>query len=148
MATKNIHMINSLAGGLSSRGNALLPNIIMCILCLTLSSGKDAEWQGLIRVDGLSYNWMGAYQGPELVRQTGVTHAAAKSTFTFLVEDKVNMIVVFLSPRLNNDIKGHSCPLFYVDILVSSADNFDHEVQLYMDIPHGWSLCSQDRITY
>ncbi|TPX12214.1 uncharacterized protein E0L32_007100 [Thyridium curvatum] len=90
-------------------------------------------WQGLINVDGSSFNWMGA-GGGTLVSQTSFQYTSTKSIFTFDVGGKITMTVTFMSPVYPDDLVKQSLQFSYIDVKVKSADGSSHKVQVYMDI--------------
>lgn len=96
-------------------------------------------WQGLIRVDNATYNWMGAYAGPALVTQTSFEYTSTQSIFTFDVDGKVTLTATFLSPVHPDDLLLQSLQFSYVQLSVESADGAAHTVQLYSDISGEWS---------
>ncbi len=100
--------------------------------------GQNTGWQGFIRVDGTTYNWMGAAPGPSPVTQTSFKYTATSSIFTFDVSGKVTMTLTFLSPIYPNDLVQQSLQFSYVTVDVeSSSPGQQHSVQVYMDVSGG-----------
>ena len=106
-----------------------------------LFSGQILGWAGLIRVDGTSYTWMGAPAPfPADVNQTSFEYTSTRSTFVMDVGGVVEINVTFLSPLYPTDMMRQSLPFSYLNVLVSSSDGGDHDVQLYADITAGEDL--------
>lgn len=101
-------------------------------------------WAGLIKVDGVSYTWMGAPQvngvSPPVVTQDSFEYTSQRSTFIMNVAGKVSMNVTFLSPLTPTDFKRQSVIGSYLDVSVVSIDGGAHSVQLYADTSAGMSL--------
>ena len=103
--------------------------------------GAQTGWTGYIRVDNITYIWMG---DPEVsdyksyyVVQTGFEYSSTQSTFTLDVAGVVGMTVNFVSPVLPNTILEMSLPYTYMDVSIHSIDGKAHDVQLYTDISAG-----------
>jgi hypothetical protein len=90
----------------------------------------------MIRVDGVTYTWMGA-PGPQAVTQKAFTYTATSSQFTMDVGGKVEMNITFTSPITPNDMKRQSLLFSYLQAQVYSIDGAKHSVQLYTDISAG-----------
>jgi hypothetical protein len=119
---------------------AVLDVRVPCI-CLNRADlgyrGQIIGWQGLVSVDGTTYNWMGQEAGPALVDQVALEYTSTKSIFTFDVAGKVTMTVTFLSPVYPGDLLRQSLQFSYIDIKVQSADGAAHNVSVYMDTSGG-----------
>ncbi|KAK6217602.1 hypothetical protein LQW54_003324 [Pestalotiopsis sp. IQ-011] len=97
-------------------------------------------WVGLIRVDGVAYNWMGAPpNSPPVVDQTDFSYTSTRSTFVMSVGGKVGMNITFMSPVTPNDLKRQSLTFTYLDVAVESIDGASHDVQLYVDVSGEWA---------
>jgi hypothetical protein len=95
-------------------------------------------WTGFVRVDGTTYTWMGNPQPlPTVANQTSFSYTSTKSTFAFDVAGLVTLTATFLSPVVPNDMLRQSFPVTYLSVEVQSADNNQHDVQLYTDISAG-----------
>jgi hypothetical protein len=92
---------------------------------------------GLIRVDNVTYTWMGAPEGPAVVDQTSFSYTSSKSIFTQDVDGKVELKVTFLSPVYPEDLRKQSLVFSYMDVEVTSKDNASHQVSLYSDVSGG-----------
>ncbi|KAL1902968.1 hypothetical protein Sste5346_000880 [Sporothrix stenoceras] len=100
---------------------------------------QTTGWQGFIRVDNVTYNWMGGATSPNVVTQTAFEYTATKSTFTFDVDGKVTLTATFLSPVHPTDLLQQSMQFSYLQASVESADGDHHEVQVYSDISGEWA---------
>ncbi|KAI1350904.1 glutaminase GtaA [Xylaria sp. FL0043] len=96
-------------------------------------------WTGMIRVDGDTYQWMGAVPNSINVDQTEFSYTSTRSTFVMNVGDKVEMNITFLSPVTPNDLKRQSLTFSYLDVDVHSLDGSSHDVQLYADVSGEWA---------
>ncbi|KAK4100063.1 DUF1793-domain-containing protein [Parathielavia hyrcaniae] len=102
-------------------------------------TGNILGWQGLVAVDGVTYNWMGGAPGPSLVKQLSLEYTSTKSIFTFDVAGKVTMIVTFLSPVYPDDMARQSQQFSYISLKTRSGDGTPHDVQVYMDVSGEWA---------
>lgn len=99
---------------------------------------RTLGWQGLVKVDGTAYNWMGDMgDGPDAVTQTAYEYTATRSIYTQTVNDAVQLTVTFLSPITPDDWKRQSLVFSYLNVSVVSIDGNSHDVQLYADISAG-----------
>jgi hypothetical protein len=121
--------------------------------------GHTTAMGGLVRIDGVSYMFMGnpgiiltvpngnqgapsTVQGFELaLQQTKLEVTPTRSRFT-LEGGGVELVVEFLSPVEPGDLKRQSIPLSYVLVSARSIDGHAHDVQIYADISGEW--CSAD----
>lgn len=74
----------------------------------TFWAGQVTAWTGFIRVDGVTYTWMGAPPNGQTVTQTAYSYTSTRSIFTMLVDNKVQMTITFLSPITPEDQKRQS----------------------------------------
>ncbi|KAI0101780.1 glutaminase GtaA [Nemania sp. FL0031] len=96
-------------------------------------------WTGMIRVDGDTYQWMGAVSGAQNVDQTEFSYTSTRSNFVMNVGGKVEMNITFLSPVTPTDLKRQSLTFSYLDVGVHSLDGAKHDVQLYADVSGEWA---------
>lgn len=101
------------------------------------NSDQTTGWQGFVRVDNVTYNWMGGAPGASTAIQTSFEYTATKSIFTFDVDGKVTLTATFLSPVHPTDLLQQSMQFSYLQASVESADGDHHEVQVYSDISGG-----------
>lgn len=107
-------------------------------------TGKPKGWEGIVRVDGTSYEVLGAAStnaniaGLKQASQKSVTTTPTQTIFT-LTAGPVNVVVTFLSPVEYNDLQRQSIPLSYMLITAASNDGNSHSVQVYSDISGEWA---------
>jgi hypothetical protein len=80
---------------------------------------------------------MGAPKDIERARQVAFEYTSTRSIFTIEVDDKISMMITFLSPLAPEDFKRQSLVFSYLEVVVESIDGADHDVQLYTDISAG-----------
>ena len=92
----------------------------------------------MLRVDNVSYVWMGAPPGVgQVMNQTAFEYTSTRSTFTMNVNGEVELKAKFLSPVTPDDLMRSSLPYSYLEVEVRSTDGKIHDVQLYTDISAG-----------
>ncbi|KAF2675248.1 DUF1793-domain-containing protein [Microthyrium microscopicum] len=101
-------------------------------------SDKVTGWEGLIRVDGKTWQWMGWANYPA-VNQTSLTWTSTQSVFTMNVDNKVELVINFLSPITPKDYKRQSLVASYMEVKARSIDGRTHNVQIYSDITAEWA---------
>lgn len=105
----------------------------------TFWQGQVTGWSGFIRVDNVTYLWLGASDQPTVaVNQTNYEYTATRSIFTMNAGGFVDLTVTFLSPVVSDDLLRASLPYTYMNVDVSSADGNEHDVQIYTDISAEW----------
>lgn len=97
-------------------------------------------WTGLIRVDGSEYNWMGNDTDVARVEQISLEYTSTKTIFTMNVDDKIEMVVTFLSPVYYDDLRRQSVTSSYLNVAIKSRDDNTHTVQVYCDVSGGANL--------
>ncbi|KAK3650978.1 hypothetical protein LTR56_006029 [Elasticomyces elasticus] len=70
---------------------------------------------------------------PDVVNQTSFSYTSTRSIFT-MDAGPVSLKITFLSPVTPNDLLRQSMPITYLSIEVQSADDDNHDVQLYTDV--------------
>jgi hypothetical protein len=128
-----------LGNGLYTGGARASLFIYLPLLVNHRYSDQITGWAGMIRVDGKTFQWMGAPGAPN-VNQDSFVYTSTKSIFTMTVDGKVKMIITFLSPVTPNDMKRQSLTFSYLDVSITSLDGKAHDVQLYSDISAGGSV--------
>ncbi|KAJ2990661.1 hypothetical protein NUW58_g2838 [Xylaria curta] len=96
-------------------------------------------WTGLIRVDGATYQWMGAVPATQNVDQTEFSYTSTRSNFVMNVGGKVEMNITFLSPVTPTDLRRQALTFSYLDVSVHAIDGAPHNVQLYADVSGEWA---------
>ncbi|KGQ09714.1 hypothetical protein BBAD15_g4949 [Beauveria bassiana D1-5] len=94
-------------------------------------------WQGFIKVDGKTYNWMGNHPSTDFANQTAQYYTSTKTEFVMDVGGKVELTVSFLSPVFPDDHRRQSIPFSYMSVKVKSIDRHAHSVQIYSDVTGG-----------
>ncbi|CDU24620.1 probable glutaminase A [Sporisorium scitamineum] len=112
----------------------------------TSSYGADGEfrlgWTGYIRIDNVTYEWMGNGFGT-LVRagfvakQLSAEYTATRTIFAFEA-DKVKFNVTFLTPITPHDYLRQSLPLSYLHVELDTSTTKGRSIQLYTDIDERW----------
>ncbi|ATY65800.1 glutaminase GtaA [Cordyceps militaris] len=91
-------------------------------------------WQGFIKVDGKTYNWMGNHPSTDYANQTAQSYTSTKTTFVMDVGGQVELTISFLSPVFPKDQMRQSIPFAYMNVEVKSMDGCSHSVQIYSDV--------------
>jgi hypothetical protein len=107
---------------------------------VTFWNGASLGWSGIIRVDGLSYEYMGDSPyaaGLQKATPLTVSYDSHYSNFTFDA-GPVRLTAHFFSPVLPKNLCRSSVPLSYLEVSYESTDGKSHDVQLYSDINGMW----------
>lgn len=112
----------------------------------TTSYGADGEfrlgWTGYIRIDNVTYEWMGngfgtlVRAGPA-AKQLSAEYTATRTIFAFEA-DKVRFNVTFLTPITPDDYLRQSLPLSYLHVELDPSTIKGRSIQLYTDIDERW----------
>ncbi|TFK28409.1 hypothetical protein FA15DRAFT_701078 [Coprinopsis marcescibilis] len=100
---------------------------------VTTWSWRDLDWNGLIRVDGEVWQWMGNTTGFRPAT-TVASYLTATRTMYTMEAGQVAFNVSYLSPVEARDIVKFSIPFGYVYVDVWSKDGVAHSVQLYSEV--------------
>ncbi|KAK3939224.1 hypothetical protein QBC46DRAFT_355245 [Diplogelasinospora grovesii] len=107
-------------------------------------NGSPLEWEGIVTVDGVSYEYLGAGSQslptmPNLVSATAqsVSYDSQYSNFTFAA-GPVKITASFFSAVTPKDVCRSSIPLSYLATTAESTDGQSHNVQFYSDINAAW----------
>jgi hypothetical protein len=104
-----------------------------------LTSGPTRHWSGtpmpltgLVRVDGVTYRFLGGDRAYPALTTTALT---VLPTRTVAVEsnDAIELTITFLNPLLPQDLDLLSRPVTYLTWSCRSRDGRPHEVSLYLD---------------
>lgn len=90
-------------------------------------SGIRQKMQGLVKVDGVPYCFMGAAGSCDVIQQTFVDVTATATTYTF-ENEKLKLQVCFTSPLLLSDPVLVSRPCTYVDFKVEKKTECNVEI--------------------
>ena len=102
-----------------------------------LTDGTTRHWtdqekplEGFLRVDGITYQWMGTNKGQATTaQQKSVSVLATSSYYTFLC-GPMELDVVFTAPMLIDDMDLLSAPVNYISYQVRSTDGQQHDATL------------------
>ncbi|KAF7378320.1 hypothetical protein MSAN_00257800 [Mycena sanguinolenta] len=93
-------------------------------------------WVGFIKVDGLTYPWLGGATAPT---STWIeTQVTPTQTILTVQAGPMLLNVTFLSPIEPSDWGRQSFPFAYVYLDGTATDGLPHSVQLYSDISGDW----------
>ncbi|KAF4538650.1 Glutaminase [Lasiodiplodia theobromae] len=110
-------------------------------------TGQAVGWEGIIVVDGISYEWMGTNIANSVLPQLdnfksatplSVSYDSQYSNFTFTA-GPVLVTASFFSPVVPQDLCRTSIPLSYLEVSYESQDNATHSVNLYTDVDNSWN---------
>ncbi|TFK80596.1 hypothetical protein K466DRAFT_636552 [Polyporus arcularius HHB13444] len=113
----------------SAAGTQPLPNS-----CPLFWRGSVIGWTGRIRVDGVTYSWMGndtIWHSTADVLDIQITPTR---TIFFMQAGPMNVTVTYLSPIEPSDWVNQSTPFSYVSVEARSLDGAAHAIQMYSDI--------------
>ncbi|GAA5984710.1 hypothetical protein JCM11641_002159 [Rhodosporidiobolus odoratus] len=100
---------------------------------------ESLGWQGLLRVDGVTCNWMGNLTEWTPCETTELHHTTAETTFVLTPPTStVSLTASFLSPVTPADLFRQSLPFSYLSLSVSSLDGQPHQVEVYSEINGLW----------
>ncbi|ROV93941.1 hypothetical protein VSDG_06274 [Cytospora chrysosperma] len=106
--------------------------------------GDSVGWEGIVKVDGISYEYLGAGSQslPKLnnfqtAKPKSVSYDSQYSNFTFLA-GPVEIEASFFSPVTPRNICRSSIPLSYLTTSFKSINGSTHSVQFYSDINAAW----------
>ena len=96
-------------------------------------TGKAQPLTGLVRIDGKSFRYMGAFpeETPALT-QTSVNVAATHTVYKFTGAG-IALTLIFFTPAFPQDMDLLSRPVTYVSWKVTSEDGKPHDVSLLLD---------------
>ncbi|RPD76749.1 hypothetical protein L226DRAFT_611194 [Lentinus tigrinus ALCF2SS1-7] len=97
-------------------------------------NGATISWGGNIRVDGLTYAWMGQYNlQNSTANVTDIKITPTRSIFT-MQAGPMNVTVTFLTPIEPSDWVNQSTPFSYISVEAQSLDGAAHLVQFYTEL--------------
>jgi len=102
-----------------------------------LTDGTTRHWtdqekplEGFLRVDGITYQWMGTNKGlATTAQQKSVSVLATSSYYTFIC-GPMELDVVFTAPMLIDDYDLLSAPVNYISYQVRATDGQQHDAEL------------------
>ncbi|VDB91944.1 unnamed protein product [Peniophora sp. CBMAI 1063] len=105
---------------------------------LSVNPSTVLGWAGMVRIDGISYVWLGDMQNAQPTTVKNVNITATRSIFT-LEAGPMELTVSFLSPIEPGDFVRQSMPFSYVSFEARALDDQSHAVEVYSDISGEWS---------
>lgn len=111
-------------------------------------TGKDQPLNGLIKVDGKVYNFLGTVEDSKnsiSATQKDVTITATQTVYEFSC-GAVNLEVDFLSPLLMNNLDLLSTPVSYINFKVTPNDEGMHEVQIFFSASANVAVDNEDQL--
>lgn len=96
-------------------------------------SGALAPISGLIRVDGVTYRWLGASPLASPVVQHGPATITATQTTVSFTAGAVDVIVCFNSPLIPTYPMLLYLPVTYISFQIAVNDGLNHTIELYFD---------------
>ena len=97
-------------------------------------TGAEQPMNGLMRIDGANYRWMGSHpQDVPAMQQTSLAVAPTHTAYTFEAAG-VRLGVTFFTPAFTHDLDLLSRPVTYLSWEVASTDGKPHKVSLYLDV--------------
>ncbi|RYP68049.1 hypothetical protein DL771_006890 [Monosporascus sp. 5C6A] len=121
----------------------------------TFWPGDSVGWEGIVTIDEVSYEYMGAavqdlpfLPSFKAAVPQDVSFDSQYSNFTFLA-GPVSVTASFFSPVVPKDTCRSSIPLSYLTTTVESTDGQPHRVRFYSDVDAAWiDEQSDDAITW
>ena len=103
-------------------------------------TGKRQELEGLVRVDGHAFRWMGSEpRDVPAAKQTGLEVTPTRTTYQFDAGG-VQLSVSFLSPLVPSNLDLVSRPVTYLTITAQSRDSAAHQVEVLFDAAAGLAV--------
>ncbi len=105
----------------------------------SLTSGPTRHWSGaampltgLVRVDGVTYRFLGGDRAYPALSTSSLT-VTPTSTVAVEANDAIELTITFLNPLLPQDLDLLSRPVTYLSWSCRSRDGKPHDVSLYLD---------------
>ncbi|TCD67397.1 hypothetical protein EIP91_012432 [Steccherinum ochraceum] len=97
-------------------------------------------WTGMIRVDGMAYEWMGGDQPSfNSTAVLGWEVTPTRTIYRFQAGTSMQVNITFLTPIEVDDLVKQSIPFSYFYLDAVSMDGQTHELQTYVDISGEWA---------
>ncbi|KAJ7368444.1 DUF1793-domain-containing protein [Mycena albidolilacea] len=103
-------------------------------------NGNILGWAGFVKVDGVSYVFLGTPNVPATFSKAIQKSSQFTSTQSIFVlsAGPVDITVTFLSPVEPTDLVKQSIPFSYMAVSAAATDGKSHSVQVYSDISAEW----------
>ncbi|KAJ7904655.1 DUF1793-domain-containing protein [Mycena olivaceomarginata] len=97
-------------------------------------------WAGFVKVDGVSYVFLGTPSVPATFSKAvqKSSHFTSTQSIFVLSAGPVDITVTFLSPVEPTDLVKQSIPFSYMAVSAAATDGKSHSVQVYSDISAEW----------
>ncbi|TCD69631.1 hypothetical protein EIP91_006856 [Steccherinum ochraceum] len=105
----------------------------------TFWNGLHLGWTGIVRVDGVAYEWLGG-NSPAFNTTTllGLEFTPTKTIFILQAGPSMQVNATFMTPIETDDIVKQSMPFSYLYLDAVSTDGQPHDFQAYVDITGEW----------
>ena len=106
----------------------------------TFWNGDARGMCGMVRVDGITYVFMGAHHSTDstLAKQIGLKVTPTQSIFSFSA-GPIQLIVNFFTPIDPTDLKLMSIPASYIGISAHSIDGKSRQIEVYLEMSGEWN---------
>ncbi|KAI0267463.1 hypothetical protein BC834DRAFT_842651 [Gloeopeniophorella convolvens] len=108
----------------------------------TIATGNSTERLGLdalVRVDGLTYSFLGDVGGINVTVNLTNTLVTPTQTVVTAVAGPLQVNLTFLNPIEPGDFVKQSIPFSYMSLTAKSLDGNAHSVQVYSDVSGEWN---------
>lgn len=97
-------------------------------------TGTEQPLMGLVRIDGMTYRYMGARprRGTPAMRQVALSVTPTHTAYTF-AETGVQLVLTFFTPAFPENLDVLSRPVTYLSWDATSMDGKTHELSIYLD---------------
>lgn len=97
-------------------------------------TGVAQQINGIVRVDGRNYRFLGRPDGTDIPPLTVVSQQVTPTrTIAVMTSPEISLRLTFLNPAFPEDMLEMSRPVTYLTWKVSSRDGRRHDVTLYLD---------------
>ncbi|KAI0267461.1 hypothetical protein BC834DRAFT_953477, partial [Gloeopeniophorella convolvens] len=107
----------------------------------TTATGNSSDVlsvDALVRVDGLTYSFLGDIPGANTTVNLTNTLVTPTQTIVTAVAGPIQVNLTFLNPIEPGDFIKQSIPFSYMSLTVKSLDGNTHSVQVYSDVSGEW----------
>lgn len=97
-------------------------------------TGVPQQLNGIVRVDGHNYRFLGKPGGGEIPALRTVSQQVTPTrTIAVMTSPEIKLEMTFLNPAFPDDLAEMARPVTYLTWKVSSRDGHEHDVTLYLD---------------
>src|SRR5579859_8154100 len=97
-------------------------------------TGARQELNGIVRVDGKSYRYLGDSEGDVPALAESSRQITPTRTIVTLENPQIELRLCFFSPEFPDDLAVLARPVTYLSWDVKSRDGAQHDVTLYFDV--------------